>query len=100
MAKKEVKCCCSRIKGSEMLNSKKEIIVCMGSSCFARGNAQNLEFIENYINEKNLNATVELAGSRCEGKCADGPNIIIDGVEYNNVNEEKIKEIMESLQVE
>ena len=31
--------------------SKLNITVCMGSSCFARGNAQNLEFIENFIKE-------------------------------------------------
>lgn len=76
---------------------KIEIIVCMGSSCFARGNAQNLELIENYIKENKLEATIELAGSRCEGKCAFGPNIVINGTEYDSVSEEKIKEILESL---
>lgn len=80
-----------------MIDSKIEITVCMGSSCFARGNSQNLEFIENYLNEKNLIASVELSGSRCEGKCADGPNIIVNGVEYNNVDEEKIKNIFENI---
>jgi len=77
-----------------------EIIVCMGSSCFARGNAQNLEFIENYIKDNNLNATVELAGSRCGGKCADGPNIIINDVDYIKVDEDKIKQILNSLYLE
>ena len=66
----------------------------MGSACFARGNAQNLEFIEKYIKENKLDATVELGGSRCEGKCADGPNILVDGVEYRKVDENKIKEIL------
>lgn len=79
------------------MNSKIEIIVCMGSACFARGNAQNLEFIERYIKENNLDAKIELAGSRCEGKCADGPNIIVNGVEYGGINEEKIKEIFVKL---
>lgn len=76
------------------MENKFEIIVCMGSSCFARGNAQNLEFIENYIKENNLNAKIELAGSRCEGNCAKGPNIIVNGIEYYSVDEEKIKEIL------
>lgn len=79
------------------MSSKTEIVVCMGSSCFARGNAQNLEFIENYIKENDLDASVELAGSRCEGKCAGGPNIIVDGIEYGCVDEEKIKEILGNL---
>ena len=32
----------------------KEIKICMGSACFARGNADNLRFIEDYIKENNL----------------------------------------------
>ena len=74
---------------------KLEIIICMGSSCFARGNAQNLEFIENYIKENKLEAHIILAGSRCENKCAEGPNIIVNGIEYKQVNETIIKEILD-----
>ena len=29
--------------------AKLNITVCMGSSCFARGNEQNLAFLESYI---------------------------------------------------
>lgn len=79
------------------MTNKIDVIVCMGSACFARGNEQNLQFIENYIKENNLNANVGLGGSRCEGKCADGPNIIVNNVEYNKVDEEKIKEIFSQL---
>ena len=80
-----------------MTSEKIEIIVCMGSACFARGNEQNLEFIEKYIKEHNLNIDIELGGSRCEGKCAEGPNMIVNGIEYNKINEEKIIEILEKL---
>lgn len=72
-----------------------KITVCMGSSCFARGNDRNLEFLENYIKENSLEAEIELAGNRCEGKCATGPNIIIDGVEYTEMDEEKLTKILE-----
>ncbi len=72
-----------------------EITVCMGSACFARGNDQNLSFIEDYVKEHKLNFNIELSGSRCEGKCADGPNIVIDGIEYNNINEKNLKEILD-----
>lgn len=71
-----------------------KITVCMGSSCFARGNDKNLEFIENYIKENGLNAQIELSGTRCEGKCATGPNIIINGVEYHEVDEEKLVKLL------
>jgi len=69
----------------------------MGSSCFARGNQQNLEFIEDFIAKNNIEVIVELSGSRCENKCAEGPNIIINGVEYNKVDEVKIKKILEKI---
>jgi NADH:ubiquinone oxidoreductase subunit E len=79
------------------MNNKIEIIVCMGSACFARGNSQNLEYIENYLKEHKLEATVGISGSRCEGKCAEGPNIIVNGIEYGTVDEAKINAIFEKL---
>ncbi len=77
--------------------TKLSINVCMGSSCFARGNAANLEFIENYVKENGLEAEIDLSGSRCEGKCVTGPNIIINGVEYTEVDEDKLKNILDEL---
>ncbi len=74
-----------------------KITICMGSSCFARGNDRNLEFIENYIKDNGLEAEIELSGARCEGKCATGPNIYINGVEYNEVDEDKIREILSAV---
>ncbi len=76
---------------------KHEIKICMGSSCFARGNDENLEYIENYIEKKGLAAKIELTGARCENKCASGPNITIDGKCYNEVTGEKLREIMDGL---
>ena len=75
------------------------VTVCMGSACFARGNVQNLEFLENYIKENDLTAKIDLAGSRCEGKCADGPNIIVNGQMHCKVSEEKIKEILDTVRI-
>lgn len=77
--------------------SELRISVCMGSSCFARGNSSNLEFIENYIKENGLEAEIDLSGSRCEGKCVSGPNIIINDVEYTEVDVDKLKEILDRL---
>ncbi len=77
--------------------AKLNITVCMGSSCFARGNAQNLELIENYIKENGLEAEIDLSGARCAGKCALGPNITVNGVEYHEVDEDKVREILETV---
>ena len=69
----------------------------MGSACFARGNYRNAEIIEQYIEENNLDAKIELYGARCENKCEQGPNIYVNDECYNNVDEEKLMEILESL---
>lgn len=73
------------------------ITVCLGSSCFARGNEEHLSFIEQYVRENNLEAKIDISGSRCEGKCADGPNITINGTLYSNISKEKLKEILDKV---
>ena len=74
-----------------------EIKICMGSACFARGNSENLEFIENYIKENNLDVKVEIYGARCTNNCAKGPNIIINDKVYNSVTKENILEELRKL---
>ncbi len=76
---------------------KHEIKVCMGSSCFARGNMNNLEYIENYINENNLDTELELVGAHCQNLCENGPHIFVDGKNYDEVDEEKLQNILESI---
>lgn len=75
----------------------KEIKVCMGSSCFARGNADNLELIEKYIKEFNLDAKVELFGARCENECEKGPHIFVDGKKYSEITLEQVEQIMKEI---
>ncbi len=74
-----------------------EIKVCMGSACFARGNAENIEKIEDFIQNNNIDAKIELVGSRCEGRCADGPNIFVDGKHYSGVTPDTIETILKGL---
>ena len=74
-----------------------EIRICMGSACFARGNADNLEIVENYIKENNLDAKVEVYGARCSDKCEKGPNIIINNKTYNSVTKELLLEELRKL---
>lgn len=56
-----------------------KITICMGSSCFARGNDKNLKVLEDYILKNNLSEVVKLYGSGCENECASGPFIKIAG---------------------
>ena len=76
---------------------KHSIKVCMGSSCFARGNLTNLNYIENFLKGNNLEAEIDLIGAHCENKCDSGPHIYVDDTNYNEVDEEKLKNILESL---
>ncbi|GAB1432155.1 hypothetical protein MASR2M29_07800 [Spirochaetota bacterium] len=62
------------------------VTICMGSSCFSRGNNLNAEIIERFLQENNLGAKVELQGCLCNGQCKTGPNLqindeLIQGVE-------------------
>jgi NADH:ubiquinone oxidoreductase subunit E len=62
-----------------------EITICLGSSCFARGNGENLRVLQEYIKRTGLNANVTMRGVLCHDKCTAGPNIIINGVQYKDV---------------
>lgn len=73
---------------------KSRIRICMGSSCFRRGNRKNLEFIEAYIEKQACDAEVELLGSRCEEECCKGPNIQINGQMFHEVNEEILFDLL------
>ncbi|MBR6099222.1 (2Fe-2S) ferredoxin domain-containing protein [bacterium] len=74
----------------------KEIKVCMGSACFAKGNQDNLEYLKEYIEENNLDTEISIIGSLCENKCSEGPRIIVDGTEYKKITREQISEILRS----
>ncbi len=73
---------------------KVQIKICMGSSCFSRGNNRNVEIIEKFVQENNLSAKVDLVGSLCINKCSKGPVIIINGKEYFRVTPDIIPDLL------
>lgn len=62
------------------------ITICMGSSCYSRGNSDALSILEEYIEKKNLNECTLLLGSLCNNCCSTGPNIKINDTTYNDVD--------------
>jgi NADH:ubiquinone oxidoreductase subunit E len=74
-----------------------EIVICLGSSCFARGNAQNLGLIEEFITNHSLKVSVRLSGKLCQDACKLGPNLTIAGEDYHEVTAAKLREILEQL---
>jgi NADH:ubiquinone oxidoreductase subunit E len=72
-----------------------EVELCMGSSCFARGNAKSLEYLESYIASKNLSDSVHLSGHLCLGTCSEGPNLKIGETLYTQVRPESVVALLE-----
>jgi NADH:ubiquinone oxidoreductase subunit E len=70
------------------------ITVCMGSSCFSRGNSQNAELVRQFIKEHHLEGKVKVQGCLCRGLCKNGPNIDINGRIYNKVSAETLEQVL------
>ncbi|HHT03452.1 MAG TPA: (2Fe-2S) ferredoxin domain-containing protein [Bacteroidales bacterium] len=74
---------------------KKEITICLGSSCFSRGNNKNLEIIQEYIKSKGLEADINFKGQLCSEQCQEGPVLTIDNTTYKEVTQTKLIEILD-----
>ncbi|HEY3452332.1 MAG TPA: (2Fe-2S) ferredoxin domain-containing protein [Myxococcales bacterium] len=55
------------------------ISICMGSSCFARGNLRTLELLRERLKARGQEGTVAIKGVLCCGQCSHGPNLTIEG---------------------
>ena len=73
------------------------IKVCLGSSCYVRGNNDTLAFLEDYIRQHKKEITVELLGCRCTNSCQDGPNIFINGKKYSRPTQDELLRVLEAL---
>ena len=71
--------------------------VCLGSSCYIRGNDRILTDLERYIKENHKDVSIELIGCRCTNLCQDGPNIYINDKKYSHLDKDKLIEILEAL---
>ncbi len=80
-----------------MDTNKIDITICLGSSCFARGNAQNLKFIQEYLQTRGLKDKVNFKGQLCSKLCNEGPVIIINGQTYKEVNKIKLDDILDKI---
>jgi NADH:ubiquinone oxidoreductase subunit E len=82
------------------MNSKKmvqriEMQICLGSSCFSRGNKDVVLFIREYLKKNHLDDKVIFKGARCMGRCSNGPNLNINGSIIEDVTISKIESILE-----
>jgi NADH:ubiquinone oxidoreductase subunit E len=77
-----------------------EVVVCLGSSCFARGNSQNLAAIEAYLLNHGMQNSVRVAGCLCQDECKRGPNLTVRGEHLHEVSAAKLREILPLLSAE
>ena len=62
-----------------------KIEICMGSSCFARGNGKVLEVVKDWIRGHDGDGEVQLVGHLCQRMCARGPILVVEGVVYEQL---------------
>lgn len=74
---------------------KKTLLICLGSSCFARGNKMLVQEIKQFLDEHKLGHRVEFKGKHCFSNCENGPAIQIDDRRYDHITRDNIREILE-----
>ena len=82
-------------RNRKTMNHRREIIICLGSSCFSRGNKDVVMFIKDYLRKNHLDDKVIFKGARCMGHCSNGPNLIINGNTIEGVTITRIESILE-----
>ncbi|MDR3233450.1 MAG: NAD(P)H-dependent oxidoreductase subunit E [Planctomycetaceae bacterium] len=82
-----------------MTEPKPQIVVCLGSSCFAKGNNRIVELTEQYLCDHGYqnDADVRLSGSLCQEHCSEGPNVMIDNVFYSQVDSGVMLDILKKV---
>jgi NADH:ubiquinone oxidoreductase subunit E len=72
-----------------------EMQICLGSSCFSRGNRDVVAFIREYLKKNHLEDRIIFRGARCMDLCSNGPNLRINEKIIEGVTLTKIKDILE-----
>ncbi len=71
--------------------------ICLGSSCYCRGNCELIEVIEKFIQETSLHDQIDFVGTSCEGYCANGPTLKVDTKRYNEIDREVLIDLLNKL---
>ncbi|MDX9929304.1 MAG: (2Fe-2S) ferredoxin domain-containing protein [Bacteroidales bacterium] len=74
---------------------KYELQICLGSSCFSRGNRELVQFIREYLKKNHLDDRIVFRGARCMGHCTDGPVLIINGRITEKVGMSEIEQLLD-----
>lgn len=73
---------------------KNSIVICQGSSCFSRGNKENLRAIQSFLKNRKINIDILFKGQLCTGNCQQGPIILVNDEMFSDVKPEDIEQIL------
>lgn len=78
-----------------MPDARYNIQICLGSSCFSRGNRDMVKVIRDYLKKNHLDDKVVFRGARCMGHCSEGPNLVINGRLIQGVTASRAEAILD-----
>ncbi|TRX71112.1 (2Fe-2S) ferredoxin domain-containing protein [Carboxylicivirga sp. M1479] len=73
-----------------------KILICLGSSCHSRGNAENLKIIQDFVKERDIATAIDFRGHLCNELCKRGPVIEIDDHVFEEVTQSNLPSILRS----
>lgn len=65
-----------------------KIEICVGSTCHLCGSKKVIDRFKELVEENNVQATIELSGKFCMGKCGEGVSVMINDTVYSVKPEE------------
>ena len=77
-----------------MENGENHIMICLGSSCYSRGNADNLKIIKQFIQTHPLKCEIDFRGHLCKEHCSKGPVIEINGKLFEAVLPNMVEKLL------
>jgi NADH:ubiquinone oxidoreductase subunit E len=77
------------------MTHRSDMHICLGSSCFSRGNKDVVHFIKEYLKKNHYEDKVIFKGARCYGHCSEGPVLVINDRIIENINLSQIEKILE-----
>jgi NADH:ubiquinone oxidoreductase subunit E len=77
------------------MENRPEVIICLGSSCFARGNRKTVKLISDYLKNHNLLGMVNFHGGHCFGRCDKGPVLKIDQEFNEKLSSESVNVLLD-----
>ncbi len=73
---------------------KHSILICLGSSCYSRGNAENLKTIKDFLVSRDIESRINFRGHLCNEMCNKGPVIEIDDIVFEEVTQSNLPTIL------